>query len=165
MCAGTLTCINGSYQCEGTPIVQESCNCLDDDCDGKIDENNGNCPTGSTCNNTGITCECAFPCGGSEFPCPEGKICDTQSGLCITDVCFGVHVRPVDGSGNVQTCSPATGKCVPSCSRVTCGAGDTVCVPHDRHVRAEQLHDVPADVHRGSELRRRHVCRATRAPA
>ena len=56
VCNGMTKCVNGAVQCVGTPIDQESCNCLDDDCDGKVDE--GRVPGGSTCTN----CQCAFPC-------------------------------------------------------------------------------------------------------
>jgi len=37
-CPGTTVCEGGGQVCKGTPAAAESCNGLDDDCDGKIDE-------------------------------------------------------------------------------------------------------------------------------
>ncbi len=125
VCNGTNKCINGAFQCVGTPIVVESCNCIDDDCDGSADNNNGNCPSGSTCTNTGATCECDFPCGNTEFPCPAGKVCDPQKQLCITDLCFGITCG-ADQSGNAQVCKG--GACVNACDQAGCVAPQ-VCVP------------------------------------
>nr|HEX4314431.1 MopE-related protein [Kofleriaceae bacterium] len=125
VCNGAIACVNGGPQCVGAPIVIESCNCVDDDCDGKVDEGNGNCPSGSTCVNTGTTCECDFACGDGEIKCPLGKICDPKTNLCETDPCFGVQCGS-DGSGNPQQCE--NGTCVGLCTGVVCSTG-FVCIP------------------------------------
>jgi hypothetical protein len=122
ICNGVNQCVGGQVICTGNPVVQESCNCLDDDCDGQVDEGNL-CPSGSTCTN----CQCAFPCGSGEFPCPLGKAC--VAGYCVADPCYNVTCPAVNG--NVQQCV-ANGNapmCVDTCSIVSasCGA-DEVCV-------------------------------------
>jgi MYXO-CTERM domain-containing protein len=99
-------------------VQTETCNCKDDDCDGTTDEGSL-CPSGATC----TSCQCAFPCGTGEFPCPVGKMCNADK-FCVNDPCFGVTCGP-DGMGNKQECK--NGQCVTSCSLLTCPTG-TVCV-------------------------------------
>jgi hypothetical protein len=117
ICMGQSTCIGGNYVCQGQTIGTESCNCLDDDCDGTVDET-PNCPGGSTCSN----CQCAFPCAGGEFPCPLGKEC--KAGFCIADPCFNVTCPAV--GGNAQVCKEGT--CVDACAQANCMAPN-VCIP------------------------------------
>jgi len=123
VCDGEEKCINGVVQCTGDPVGVETCNCVDDDCDGQVDEdpdpndpNTNICPGGATCTN----CQCAFPCAQSEFPCPFGKKCENN--YCVNDPCYGVTC-PTDG--NAQTCIPKPGNeneplCVDTCSITTC---------------------------------------------
>ena len=123
---GKTRCISGGIQCVGgvTPTT-EICNNLDDDCDGNVDENN------PCANGTCIDGQCAAPCQGGEFPCPQGYMCDTDSQLCVLDPCFGV-ICPPNQAGEAMTCS--VGVCVTACSlRVdanACPAG-SVCRPSD----------------------------------
>jgi hypothetical protein len=133
-------CIGGHVTCTTTqPINPEQCNCQDDDCDGTVDEN-VTCGAGGSC----VQCQCAFPCGEGEFPCPMGKKCDKTGGnpgFCVTDPCYGVNCMP-DGQGNQTTCVPKTGDptmamCVPTCSVMQCPSGEVcvgstgVCAPND----------------------------------
>jgi Notch-like protein len=122
VCMGTTKCVGGTVQCDGSPIVQESCNCLDDDCDGKVDEGSL-CPSGASCTN----CQCAFACAGGEFPCPLGKAC--VGGFCIADPCFGVTC-PNLPDGTVEECVNVNnlGTCKSVCSQNTC-ASPLICVP------------------------------------
>jgi hypothetical protein len=117
-------CISGVPTCvTNPPITQESCNCLDDDCDGTTDES-VTCPGGSTCTN----CQCAFPCSPGEFPCPLMKKCSTQ-GFCVNDPCYNVTCP--DSANGKQTCienPPNTAQCVDICTTVTCPS-PLVCVP------------------------------------
>ena len=129
MCNAHESCENGAPICAGTPIGVETCNCMDDDCDGTDD--NGTCgdgaegPPGSKCK----ACQCAFPCQLGEFPCPLGKTCVTlqgeTQGYCLADPCFGVTCPDVNGDR--QVCRPkadniASHECVSACdpSVITC---------------------------------------------
>jgi len=120
ICNGVLKCMGGAFVCVGDQIHPETCNCKDDDCDLKTDEEPpALCPSGATC----TSCQCAFPCGTGEFPCPVGKMCNSDN-FCVNDPCFNVTCGP-DGQGNKQECKD--GACVTSCSLITCSPG-TVCV-------------------------------------
>jgi hypothetical protein len=123
VCDGEQKCVNGQVVCQGGPLSPETCNCNDEDCDGKVDEGTV-CPSGSTCTN----CQCAFPCAQGEFPCPLGKKCD--AGYCVNDPCFQVTCPAVNG--NAQTCIPNPQmpndyQCVDTCSTKTCPT-NFVCV-------------------------------------
>jgi hypothetical protein len=139
VCDGVSVCSNGAVQCQGGPINTEVCNCLDDDCDGTIDEDptpavmpNEICPGGSTC--VPGSCQCAFGCVDSEFPCPVGKKCDvenrcnaaadepfklcTVAGDCPNGACeeakFCVNdpcfdITCAPVNGNLTTCQPKAG--------------------------------------------------------
>ncbi|MDB4959446.1 MAG: Tryptophan synthase alpha chain [Myxococcales bacterium] len=122
ICNGTNRCINGTVQCTGGQSNPESCNCLDDDCDGSVDEGT-TCPGGSTCAN----CQCAFACSPGEFPCPLGKKC--TNAFCVNDPCYGVDCPNV--GGNKQSCvdnGNNTSACVDACSISTCPPSQ-VCIP------------------------------------
>lgn len=113
VCGGQLRCVSGSYQCVGgEPIREESCDCDDNDCDTRVDED-PNCPSGATCAN----CECAFPCAEGEFPCSAGKRC--VNNFCVSDPCFGVNCPPA-ANGDKQVCQE--GACVEACSVTNCPA-------------------------------------------
>jgi hypothetical protein len=130
VCNGVNECVNGMVVCVGNPIGQETCNCLDDDCDGTVD-NNVTCPAGSAC----TSCECAFPCDTSEFPCPTAKKC--VGGACISDHCYGFPCPDVGGVKQVcvEGAAPARDPmCVDVCSTVTCPvttppAPTLICIP------------------------------------
>jgi Putative metal-binding motif len=120
ICNGVLKCQGGNFVCVGQPVHPESCNCLDDDCDGSTDEEPpALCPSGATC----TSCQCAFPCAPGEFPCPAGKLCNPDN-FCVNDPCFNVNCGP-DGNGDKQVCQD--GQCVNACSLQSCPTG-TVCL-------------------------------------
>ncbi len=126
---GTLECVNGNFECRGgVPPSADLCDCDDNDCDGTVDEEgDALCPQGSSCQ----SCQCAFPCGMGEFPCPFGQSC--REGYCITDACFNVECPPLM-NGDLTECvvvDDGMGNEVPECQRSCdlrqCGEG-FVCV-------------------------------------
>ena len=129
-------CNDGLSQCGGPGTVSckqvnqpgaETCNGLDDDCDGLVDD-------GSTCG-AGLVCvrgACGNGCGG-EFGCAGNQVC--QSDVCVDPECASVSCDaglvcgagqckgPCDGvvCPGLQVCR--VGRCVDSCNGVTCQAG------------------------------------------
>ncbi len=91
---------------------QEECNNIDDDCDGLID-GDGLCPAEAPRCFEG---ECVANCGGGEFPCPAGYVCDDATSLCVVASCLGVVCGPE------QVCKDGLG-CVGGCEGVTCPTG------------------------------------------
>ncbi len=116
---GVTQCVDGELQCVVTQEPrEETCNALDDDCNGEIDD-------GDLCD-AGYVCyrgECVPPCGGGEFDCPGGLECD-PTGVCRDPECVGVECP----AGEVC----ADGECVGACDGVVCPYGQNcrtgVCV-------------------------------------
>ncbi len=141
---GQLGCRAGLVQClNGIGPQPEICDCLDNNCDGQIDNipaagstDPPLCGSGSACVQDGTTCECASTCSPGEFPCPTGADCETlslssdssQSGrYCVTNTCGDCSTKTVTSNGAIE-CGPAgtvdaTGKALPIC---TCSGG-TAC--------------------------------------
>ena len=119
---GQTMCIAGTYECVGgvEPGV-EICDCVDNDCDGSTDEEPpALCGEGASC----VDCQCALPCGGGEFACSPGQVC--EDGFCLVDPCYQIDCPPV--GGEAQECEE--GACVSACSLVNCDS-DEVCRPSD----------------------------------
>jgi hypothetical protein len=119
--AGSQTCNQeGEFgPCVGDVTPQpETCNGIDDDCDGTVDNNVGGepCVCGSdpgvtVCTGGQIICQCQ--CTGNEgAPCDTGNLCETQ-GTCQGGTCVGQPVvcNASDQCHNAGTCDPQTGLC------------------------------------------------------
>jgi MYXO-CTERM domain-containing protein len=139
-------CASGVTQCTANGVVcqqlsqpaTETCNGLDDDCNGVVDE-------GDLCQ-SGYVCDkgtCVQSCQGGEFNCPPTKVCSAD-GLCVDPACqnvtcpmgqvcvAGMCKGPCDGvtCPFPQVCR--VGACVDPCIGVTCDGGQVcdqgVCV-------------------------------------
>ncbi len=109
--AGTMQCKKGQLTC--VPVTKpgtESCNALDDNCDGQVDEGDL-CPVGKVCDRG----KCVPKCGSGEFQCPGGLVCNT-SGLCVDSACESVVCK----SGEI--CK--NGTCHAACDGITCPYGE-----------------------------------------
>ncbi len=128
---GVLVCAKGQTLCAGSkgPSI-EVCDCQDNDCDGKVDNQAAGAPAlcgaGKSCVKSAFGCQCAAPCEG-EFGCPGGQACesvsDSQSGMalpgnyCVNDACGECTKKTAkDGNGNV-ICAPAAAM-LPVCAAV-----------------------------------------------
>jgi hypothetical protein len=86
----------------------ELCDGLDNDCDGQVDDDKP-CGSQGAC----VNGACVQACGGVEFPCPAGQVCD--DGDCIDPACLGVTCP--EG----MLCNQ--GMCREPCEGVTCPLG------------------------------------------
>jgi len=116
---GIEQCRDGVLTCVATQEARdESCNALDDDCDGEVD-NGDLCEAGMVC----YQGMCQPRCGGGEFQCTPPLVC-ADSGVCVDAKCLDVECD----SG--QVCRE--GECVGACDGVECPYGNAcragVCV-------------------------------------
>ena len=143
----TGICAAGLTQCTATgttckqltsAAARETCNGLDDDCNGQIDEGNP-CPAGKTCDKG----TCSPNCTSNEFPCANGLTC-SGDGRCVDPACATVSCAAgqVCRAGVCKAaCDSVTcphpqvcrvGACVDPCAGVTCESGQVceggVCV-------------------------------------
>jgi hypothetical protein len=141
ICAAGLTqCAASGTTCQelNPPAPTETCNGLDDNCDGQVDEGNP-CPEEYVCQQG----TCVKSCSGNEFPCPTGLVCD-KAGFCVDPTCetvtcpsgevckAGTCKAPCDGITCPFPEACRVGKCIDPCASVKCNAGEVcdngVCV-------------------------------------
>ncbi|MCA9579747.1 MAG: hypothetical protein H6726_14800 [Sandaracinaceae bacterium] len=129
-------CAQGLTQCDGAALEcipvnvmsTESCDGLDNDCDGEVDDGDL-CGSGSVC----VNGQCVGRC--NEFGCSNPDLtCEESTGRCYEPACENVScpsgevcrggdcVGPCDGvvCPGAQVCR--VGACVDPCANVTCGA-------------------------------------------
>jgi hypothetical protein len=128
--AGTLTCEAGALVCKGSMQPStESCNGLDDDCDGTVD--NGFPGTGLPCVVPGQNPN--TPCAQGQTNCFGGQNGCTQMVFPEAETCDGADNDcngTIDDAGMVQglTCSTgAPGIC--ASGKTQCAGGKSTCVP------------------------------------
>ena len=136
---GVTQCVGDSVMC--LPIIEEStesCDAIDNDCDGRTDEGDDLCDTLEVCDQ-GVCQPLCFEGG-----CPAGQECSTE-GRCIDAGCDGVvcdagqrcHAGTcVDACEGIVCPAPTScfaGRCVDLCSELTCDdctvCEDGTCVP------------------------------------
>lgn len=128
---GVTQCTANGTTCKGlAAAAAETCNGLDDDCNGTTDEGSL-CPTDFVCDKG----TCVKGCATGEFVCPSGKICNA-GGYCVDPACkdvtcesgkvcvAGVCKGPCEGvtCPFPQTC--LGNGCVDPCAGVTCAMGE-----------------------------------------
>ena len=118
-----LPCKPGQWLCESNALVckgavkpsPETCDWIDNDCEGNIDAPKA-CPiAGEAC----VDGRCVPPCATGEFPCKPAQQC--VNGSCLPTICAGAICEP----GTDQVC--VAGLCVSADGGVagTGGAGNT----------------------------------------
>ncbi len=117
LCAtGVTSCVDPNSGAQPTcdPVfnpLPETCNAIDDDCNGQIDDGSNLCPAGQICYKGTCVGNCATT---GEFVCPTGQVC-TADGYCIDAACASLSCAAD------QKC--VNGQCVGGCTGVTCSAG------------------------------------------
>jgi hypothetical protein len=161
VCAPGITqCTANGVTCqELVPSSPESCDGIDNDCNGTTDE-------GDLCSE-GFVCDkgtCVKACGSGEFVCPPDKVCDA-AGFCVDpackdvacpagEVCVGGECKaPCDGVVCPYPTECRVGVCVDPCAGVMCEQGQ-VC---DKGVRS--VRPGPRVRQRDGHLRRSRVRR------
>ena len=105
-CTGTIACEGGTLNCVGTSAEKESCNGLDDDCDGVIDneyldtdgDGDANCVDEDD-DNDGVLDDGDLSGAAGDSPCDPGQAegCDDN---CTTSVNLDQADMDQDGKGN-----------------------------------------------------------------
>ncbi len=120
---GTLTCSGGGWVCQNANgPTPETCDGLDNNCNGQIDD--GIAQVGQPCGtNTGECTAGTFQCAGGALSCvgqvgPTGEVCDG-----LDNDCDGTVDDNVPGAGN--PCGSATPPCSPGVT--ACVGGALVC--------------------------------------
>jgi len=146
--AGVFRCVSGAEICIGeVPPGTEICDCLDNDCDGSVDEESSGslCGAAAICDPT--VCDCASECQETEFGflCPAGSFAQVTGGSCYCvpvrcDAATCGGETQLDTDGTTPLCAPSAdgvapcvcraNTCTFACDGVSC-AGGTVCDPSD----------------------------------
>ncbi len=125
--AGTDNCQNGALVCvQNLQPKTETCNKLDDDCDGVVDD--GNPGGGGACTLASLQGECktgAQACTGGSLTCtqtvfPKTEVCNNKD-----DDCNGAVDNGNPGGGGACTNAALQGECKPGV--LACTGGSLTC--------------------------------------
>jgi hypothetical protein len=132
--AGTTSCVGNQVVCTGANVLTEqsapteTCNSIDDDCDGQVDDNPTN--VGKSCGVSNLA-----PCKFGKEQCVSGALVCVGAVNPQTEVCDGLDNNcdgAIDATGNVPP-ADATGPCdvppmPPAGVPQPCKAGTKSCV-------------------------------------
>ncbi|MFT5430330.1 MAG: hypothetical protein ACI9OJ_001004 [Myxococcota bacterium] len=136
-CTGTRGCsADGLSSCNSAEPTVESCNGLDDDCDGVLD--NDSCPAGELCQCVGDECGCGCPPGltlcGDE--CVDTTVSATHCGGCdttcempnvATTICDGGECKIVKCDAGFEDADPDVAGCECAIKEEICDNLDNDC--------------------------------------
>ncbi len=127
---GTQQCSKGELVCvQNIQPSDETCNALDDDCDGQVDDGDL-CAAGKVCDRG----RCVPKCSTGEFRCDSDLVCN-ERGVCVEKACAkkDCPVGQVCHGGNcIDGCMDVkcpygevcrNGGCVDPCAGITCDDG------------------------------------------
>ena len=126
-CTGKVTgCSSGQDVCDAKVPAPESCNGLDDDCDGQTDE--GLCEDGSPC--TAGACNPDGSCQQKPLTglaCDDGNVCSGQD-KCAAGQCQGSAAQACDDNNpcTADGCDPLSG-CVHTAQDAACADDGNPC--------------------------------------
>ncbi len=137
---GRTQCVGRMIECQPVSTANpETCDGVDNDCDGTIDDGDRLCPGLEIC----TLGTCVPPC--FEGGCDVGYTCDATNMTCVETACIGVTCAAderCEGGTCVGACAGIrcphdqiclAGRCVDPCASITCDADqvcrDGICIP------------------------------------